>query len=79
MSGVFIEPERGPEFGLDIAAIETATGRKVNAIWRNSTWADDPDGGWDIPEELRQFATGPIEGHRRIMSSIEIYFDCGER
>ena len=72
MAGVFIEPAEGGRFGIDIPAIEAATGRRVTAIWRNSDWFDN-----DVPE-LEPHAYG-TQGYRRIMSSIEIYFECGHR
>ena len=70
MTGVYIEPQDGAKFGLDIQAIEAATGRTITAIWRNSDWFDNAP-------ELEPHAYG-TPGYRRIMSSIEIYFDCGQ-
>ena len=78
MSGVLIELDKAYEFGIDIPVIEQLTGRKVSALWRESTWADTPDGSdWSIPEELREFAVGSVPGTRHIMSGLSIYFDVG--
>lgn len=82
MSSVFISPDRAQEmFGIDIAEIERVTGRTVVDVERYSTWADDPDGEWGIPERLRKFVhktPADIPGHRRIMSKITLYFDMGD-
>jgi len=74
MSGVYIapdDPNLKERFGIDVAAIEAATGRKVSAVWRESTWADD------VPEALRQHVYGDADAPR-IVSGLAIYFDCGE-
>ena len=81
MAGVYIEKEDVQFlFGINIPAIEVVTGRKVSAVWQNTSWADNSNGSESLPEHLQPFiirAPHDIPGYRRIMSSVEIYFDIG--
>lgn len=69
MSGVLIERDDAKEkYGIDSDAIEAATGRKVDAVWRESGWADEVD------ESMKEHFYGSSD-EPRIITGFSIYLE----
>ena len=69
MSGVYIERDDAKEkYGIDSDAIEAATGRKVSAIWRESSWADEVD------DSMKPHIYGVADAPR-IVTGFSIYLE----
>ena len=75
-----MDPNDALEYGIDVAAIEKAAGRKA-AGWRETVWADDGKGGIGaVPDFLKPFVirSPGMEEAPRVVSGFSICLDMGD-